>query len=1137
MKRKTLAFAIFFFLLLVGWFSAAWAQQVQGSFTGQVTDSSGAVIGGAQVTAVEQDTGFTRSAATVADGSYEIPLVPPGHYRLEVKAAGFESTMTGTVQLLVNAHLKMDFQMKVGTQATTITVSAPAVVLDTQSSSVGTTIEQGKVQELPLNGRHFLELTLFTPGVVPAAGGSENSTRGGGINVNGLRESMNNYLLDGMSNTTMSVGQYVVTPPLDSVQEFRMETGMYDARFGGQAGAQVNMVTRSGSNQLHGSLHEFLRNKVFDAPNYFEPQVPPFVRNQFGATLGGPITLPRIYNGHDRSFFFLAFEELRESRAFYNNYLVPTLPERGGDFSDLQGPDCAAPTYLINPLAQLAGSGQLFTNITQVLPQADPVGQALMNLYPKPNIPNAPCGSANYQAEGKREIELPTYTARVDHQWGTKDNMFFRYGQTLDHMFLPFGEGGLLPGYGRLDRDGFVVAGVDWTHTFRRSLLNEFKFGYNRWKLQYDNQDEGQPVAQQLGILGLSTIPSQTGVPNMNVGGYASIGAHENVPQRGAVNTFELDDTITQIHGNHSMAYGVAVVQVHRGNFSEDNAIRGEYDFTGLVSSGLGQATPAELAQLGVPSNAILGNGLADALLGLPTYWINGIDVIISGAMTTPNYFFQDNWKVRPNLTLNLGLRYEYNGLVTDRNNHFANFDFQKGLLMVAGNSAVTLMQWNQKTGNFDPVGTESLGSTAVNRALQYPDRNDFAPRFGFSWAPQAKTVVRGGGGVFFDRTFGDVDFQKSANPPFAKVSLGTLDGALPAIESGTLVPGTGAILQNAFQANLVAPQFAPIAPFNLHFKDAKIIEWTLNVQRELPGSLLFETGYLATRGIHLVREWDPNQPIPDPATQSITWPYLGYGNFSYTDSNGDSIYHSLQTKLERHFSSGMGFLVAYTYSKAIDTNSTVFPTNRNANFPQNSHDLTAERARAEFDIRHRLSAAYVYRLPFGTGRFESGNHSLNYLVKDWEVSGIFTAQSGPPFTPQISGDISQTNEGDDRPNLVGNPVPAHQTPNQWVLASAFAAPAPFTFGNAGRNSLTAPGLASWDFSVSRHFRLTEATALDFEGQIFNILNRANFDVPQADLASPSFGEIFNTVQSVAGFASGGPGDPRVVQLGLKLTF
>ncbi|SPF32293.1 putative TonB-dependent receptor [Candidatus Sulfotelmatobacter kueseliae] len=1131
MKRTILASAIFSFLLLAGWCSVARAQQVQGSFTGQVTDSSGAVIGGAQVTAVEQDTGFTRGATTVADGSYLIPLLPPGHYRLEVQAAGFEKTRTGTVQLLVNAHLKIDFQMKVGAQATEITVSAPPTVLDTQSSSVGTTIEQGKVQELPLNGRHFLELTLFTPGVVPAAGGSENSERGGAINVNGLRESMNNYLLDGMSNTTMSVGQYVVTPPLDSVQEFRMETGMYDARFGGQAGAQVNMVTRSGTNQLHGSLHDFVRNKIFDAPNYFEPEVPPFVRNQFGATLGGPITLPSIYKGRDRSFFFLAFEELRESRAFYNNSLVPTLKERGGDFSDLLDSDCAAPTVLINPVALLSGTVQPFTNINQVLPAADPVGQALMNLYPQPNIPNAACGDANYQAEGKRGIALATYTARVDHQWGTKDTMFFRFGQTLDHTFLPFAGGSALPGYGQRNRDGFMIAGLDWTHTFRHSLLNEFKFGYNRWKLDYINQDQGQTIAQQLGILGLSTIPSQTGVPNMNVGSYVSMGSDESTPQTGAVNTFELADTVTQVHGNHSMAYGVSVASVHRGNFSEDNTIRGEFDFTGLVTGGLGNLTPGDL---GLPANTILGNGLADALLGLPTYWINGIAAYISGAMNSPNFFFQDNWKVRPNLTLNLGLRYEYNGLVTDQKNQFANFDFQNGDIMVAGTSAVTLMQYDSTTGSYTTVGTTSLGSTAENRALQYPDRDDFAPRLGFSWSPQAKTVVRGGGGVFYDRTFGDVDFQKSANPPFAKESFGELTTVLPLNPAEV---GTGAILQSVFEPNMVGPAFASPSPFNLHFRDAKIYEWTLNVQRELPRAFLLEVGYVGTRGLHLVREWDPNEPIPNPATQTTTQPYPNYGNFTYTDSNGDSIYHSLQTKLERHFSDGMALLVAYTYSKSIDTNSTVFGTNRNTNFPQNSHDLAAERARSEFDIRHRLSAAYVYKLPFGAGRFQAGNHVLNYLVSDWEVSGIFTAQSGPPFTPQISGDISQTNEGDDRPNLVGNPVPAKQTPNQWVLASAFSAPAPYTFGDAGRNSLTGPGLASWDFSVSRHFRLTEGTALEFDGQIFNLLNRANFDVPQADLASPSFGKIFNTVQAVAGFASGGPGDPREVQLGLKLIF
>jgi len=339
------------------------AQQFQGSFTGTVTDPSGAVVPGVLVTALQIDTGFTRSAVSLEDGSYTIPLLPPGHYRLTAAKAGFETSSQGPIELLVDGHPKVDFRMKVGVQTTTVTVEATPHILDTEGSAVGTTIEQEKVGELPLNGRHFLELTLFTPGVVPAADGSENSTRGGGINVNGLRETMNTFLLDGMNNTSLGVGTFVVTPPVDSVQEFRMETGMYEAKFGAQAGAQVNVVTKSGTNRFHGTMHEFLRNSALDARNFFDPEVPPFRRNQFGGTLGGPIELPGVYDGHDRSFFFLAFEGLRHRRDFFRFGVVPTMAERSGDFSDLLAPDCSMKTVLVNPLALLQGQVQPFTNI------------------------------------------------------------------------------------------------------------------------------------------------------------------------------------------------------------------------------------------------------------------------------------------------------------------------------------------------------------------------------------------------------------------------------------------------------------------------------------------------------------------------------------------------------------------------------------------------------------------------------------------------------------------------------------------------------------------------------------------------------------------------------------------------------
>ena len=383
--------------LLVGQYVGLRAQQVQGTFIGTVRDQSGALIPGVKVTAMEFDTGLSRSSITQEDGTYTIPLLPPGQYRLAAEKAGFEKTIQWPINLLVDAHPRVDFQMRVGAQTNTVTVGSTAPVLDTQTATVGTTVEQAKISELPYNGRNFLETMLFTPGVVPGVQGSElNNSRGGAINVNGMREDMNSFLLDGMSDTSIAVGAYTAAPPLDSIQEFKLETGVYDAKFGVSAGAQVNIVTKSGTNQLHGTLYEYLRNDNLDARNFFEPEVPPFHRNQYGASLGGPIVLPHVYNGHDKTFFFLNYEGLRDNHSFFARGHVPTLVEQNGDFSDIApGSPCSHttvlldPLLLVNPAAPLTIPGNNLNTIAPALPAGtlDPAGHALVGLYPSPNIP------------------------------------------------------------------------------------------------------------------------------------------------------------------------------------------------------------------------------------------------------------------------------------------------------------------------------------------------------------------------------------------------------------------------------------------------------------------------------------------------------------------------------------------------------------------------------------------------------------------------------------------------------------------------------------------------------------------------------------------------------------------------------
>ena len=1169
--------------LAVGHYLGSRAQQVQGSFTGTVRDQSGALVPGVRVTALEVQTGGSRSAVSSADGSYTIPLLLPGLYRLTAEKTGFERTVRGPINLLVDAHPRVDFKMNVGAQTTNVTVESTAPVLDTQTATVGTTVEQAKISQLPYNGRNFLQTLLFTPGVVPGVQGSElNNNRGGSINVNGLREDMNSFLLDGMSNTSIAIGTYAAAPPLDSIQEFKMETGIYDARFGVSAGAQVNIVTKSGTNQLHGSLYEYLRNDNLDARDFFEPNVPPFHRNQYGASLGGPIVLPHVYNGHDKTFFFLNYEGLRDNHSFFSRAHVPTLAEQSGDFSDLApGSPCPHttvlldPLLLVNPAAPLTIPGNNLSNIASTLPAGtlDPVGRALVGLYPSPNIPNASCGAENYQQQVLRLIDTNSFVGRVDHRWGSKDSLFYRYSLTAESSLAPSGLPTGVPGYGTRRVDWFDQTGIDWTHIFTPMLLNEAKVGYNRWQYRWNNEDQGRDINQILGLKGAPTAYRDTGVPNLSFAGYDGLGAAGIYPQFGAVNSFQYADTLTYIHGNHSFDFGADIRPIKRGNFFQDIDARDAYSFNGVatgsvVFAGLPSSAQTALLAACPPPSCGFGNGVADALFGLPTNWIRGSSGYISGTGTEYDFFVQDRWKIHRNLTMTLGPRYEYNSLITDKYNHFGSFDFNKGLLLAAGTSAASLLNFVGTTGasglpigQFEQVGTENLGSTSENRALQRPDHTDFGPRLGLAWMPfgNEKTVIRTGGGVYYDQMVGQLYFQKSFNPPYFQLTQGDLldneRAVLTAVSTtpsaGGLPLATGLLLQNLFVApSLTQALFPALDPVNLDVKDARIFEWTFDVQRQL-GSWLLDVGYVGTRGLRLPIEWDPNQPnnalyrggstciSGTPADTPCPRPYPNFQTMSYTDPIGTSIYHSLQVKVERHYSNGLAIIGAYTWSKSLDDDSAYFGTNASPGFPQNSYDLAAEKGRSDFDYEQRFSVAYVYNLPFGDKFGKLHNPKANYVISGWEIAGIAMLQSGAPYTPTVDGNPSNNIDNYDRPNVVPGVslYPAHKSVNEWANPAAFSYPAPYTFGNAGRNILTGPGLVDWDFSLIRNFRLWESKTLQFRAEMFNILNRPNFTLPNADWSSTSFGVIGNTVQPIAGEASGGPGDPREIQFALRLTW
>jgi len=462
--------------------------------------------------------------------------------------------------------------------------------------------------------------------------------------------------------------------------------------------------------------------------------------------------LPHVYNGHDNTFFFLNYEGLRDNHSFFSRAHVPTLAEQSGDFSDIApGSPCAHttvlldPLLLVNPAAPLTIPGNNLSNIAPALPAGtlDPVGRALVGLYPSPNIPNAPCGGENYQQQVLRLIDTNSFVGRFDHRWGSKDSLFYRYSLSAESSLTPSGLPTGVPGYGTRRVDWFDQTGMDWTHIFTPTLLNEAKVGYNRWQYRWNNEDQGRDISQVLGLMGAPTAYRDTGVPNLSFSGYDGLGAAGTYPQFGAVNSFQYADTLTYIRGNHSFDFGADIRPIKRGNFFQDIEARDAYSFNGVatgsvVFAGLPLSAQAALLAACPPPRCGFGNGVADGLFGLPTNWIRGSSGYISGTGTEYDFFAQDRWKIRRNLTMTLGLRYEYNSLITDKYNHFGSFDFNKGLLLAAGTSAASLLNFVGTTGasglpigQFEQVGTVNLGSTSENRALQRPT----TPTLGLAWA------------------------------------------------------------------------------------------------------------------------------------------------------------------------------------------------------------------------------------------------------------------------------------------------------------------------------------------------------------------------------------------------------------------
>ena len=1046
--------------------------QATATLTGIAVDQSGATIVGASVQVTDQQTGVVYNVATNSAGEYTVPLLPPGTYKVKVAAPGFASQQIDALVLQVSQTQRLDVALTVGESSTTVDVAATQVATETETSSIGTVIENRTVVDMPLNGRQFYTLALLVPGTYPPV---QNSTLGfrGGFNVAGSSEVANFFTLDGFNNVDGANGSPTVRPSIDDIQEFKLQTGVYPAEFGHNNGGQVTVITKSGTNGLHGTVYDFLRNDDFDAVNFFtQPGTPNSLkRNDFGGTFGGPIH-------KDKTFFFFSYEGLRLIQSVTALGNVPTAAQQNGNFAGFAA--LRTPTNY-NPLA-VAGNMINPAYLTPTQQQAYTVGKALLSYYPSPNIP----GANNYSFDGRRTEDADQYSLRLDQTFSQHDSVYATLQYFNDPSFEPSNAlcgSARVPGFGCTSPYTGQLYGGTWNHIFSASLYNQLRIGFQRARGSRFGQDDTSNFNQVYGINAFTGSTAENGgLPYTVITGYSTLGSYVNLPQDRRDNTFEYADDVFLTKGKHSLKFGVDFTRFQNNDLFVLYG-RGVFSFTSANGSGG------------------TGNALADALLGLPTATIRVPTAPVSYVRT--NYiaaYAQDDFKVTSRLTLNYGLRWELFGSPTDTRNNLANFDPILGKPYQVGTGGYSNLPWTNKF-------------------------RDFGPRIGLAYQPfgDGKTVLRGGFGLMYDA-------QPTENGIFNLITSTPVRQAL----TFASIPQIQLTLANPFPTVAFTTALTP-GGANSNLQPAQVYEYTADLQHQLPAGLLVDLAYFGSVGRHIPNEINLNQPLSGYANTTLATagrPYPTYGNITYDESEGASNYNSLQLKVQRGFSHGFTFLSSYTYGRSLDNTEGIATSDgASPNFPQNSRNLGQDYGRSGFDIKHRFVLSPVYDLPFGADKAFMNHGVAARVLGGYQLSGILTVQSGTPVTPNYSINVSNTfnntlGNGIDRPNVTGNPNHGPKTVNQWFTIGDYSTPALGTFGNAGRNSIDAPGYTDLDVAFARTFGLFESLNLQAKAEAFNLFNHPNFGLPNTTVDSTTTFGTITTAQA-----------QRQIQLSLRVSF
>jgi hypothetical protein len=1052
--------------------SPAPAQVASGSLAGQVLDQSGAAVPGARLALINEQTGIERTTLSDESGGFVFPVVPSGIYTVRTEHAGFRTYAVKGLQVEIAQNVRHDILMELGETATTVEVSATAPLLNQRSAELSQAIGHRQIVEIPLNGRNFMDLTKLVPGVTELAGTSQST----GLAINGQRANQVGFYFDGIDTRTEERGKPAFSPSIEAIEEFRIQQNAFSAEYG-RTPAAINLTLRPGTNDIHGTLFEFLRNNALDARSFFSPTVDPLRRNQFGGVVSGPIL-------RNKTFFMANYEGLRTRRAATLFHSVPTLKQRQGDFSD-DDPifDPASYSPQANTRQQFAGNRIPRERFSQI-------GTAALTYFPEPNTPAA--GGFNYIVRTANTDDSDQFHGRLDHQINERSLLFGRYSFSDSIAEIPSG----LPLTGSTDTTRVHSVTVQESHTFSPNKVNQFRIGWTFYDttLTFPTAD-GNPAVTEFGLFNLNPPAFAAGIPRIETIGLSNIGASPFQPQGPREHIYSLADDFSWIAGKHTIKFG--------------------FDGRYYRPAGKVQVTPNGILTFQnryttQPGVARTGSAVADMLLGA-VFSGRATALAESNGLVSLKYFYtgyyiQDEIRLARNFTLNLGLRYEYQTPYKERYNDLA---------------------------IFDPLTARFLEVDKDIDDLHEPDRNNFAPRIGLAWTAAPKTVIRAGGGVFYGQPRGSEFTSFQLSPPFVVDSTLNASPNIPDLE-GRLFPAPQ--VRDAGGNILVLPT-TNIFTLDPKFRTNYTYQWNVGVQREIAGNVMLEVAYVGNSAHKLTARDTVNQAFLDPDPSRPTpvqsrRPNPNVADVSVVKSLDNSNYHGLNVKLDKRFSHGLSVLGSYTWSKAMGIGGALFGDQSNT---QDARDRRAEYGPLEFNQTQRLTVAWIYELPFGPQRrlASDARGVAGAIVGGWSFQGTFRAHTGFPLTPRstVSSNVGRQDQNRADRLCDGNLSGSTRTIDRWFDTSCFVNHPFGRFGNSGAGVIVGPGLQTFDLTLMKNTRLSIGAAreplnVQFRAEAFNAFNHPVFGDPNMNAGTAQFGVIRST--RVGG---------RQLQLALKLLF